>query len=116
MAVTAYLGMLAAKKEFEENLAKPVDIQAENKKMCEEDEMMLKNAEEIGDDDLINMAKQKIKTDENWVNAVIPKQLEENKKEIERAKEFIRKNTDIYKQDFEAVLPAYNSPNENDKV
>ncbi|MBU3896378.1 MAG: hypothetical protein KJ697_00370 [Nanoarchaeota archaeon] len=116
MAVTVYIAMLVSKKEFEQNIAKPIDMEAENKKMREEDELMLKNAEEIGDDDLINMAKQKIKTDENWINAVIPKQLEENKKEIERAKDFIRKNTEFYKRDFEAILPAYDSPNESDKV
>lgn len=124
MSITGYIGIVLQNQDFEEKInkleqqiedtSKPIDKETQ-KKLIEEDREMLKNAEEIGDDDLINMMKQKIKRDET--PEVIPQsEIDEQIASLEKSKEFYRKYKSIFKRDFEASLPAYNPPNENDKV
>lgn len=124
MAVTGYIGIVLKNQDFEERINKlerhiedafkPVDKET-RKKLIEEDMEMLKTAEEIGDDDLISTMKQKIKTD--GTPEVIPQsEIDEQIANLEKSKESYRKYKPIFKRDFEAALPAYNPPNENDKV
>jgi len=121
MSITGYLGLVLQNQDFEEkinklegDISKSPDKGAQEK-LIEEDRAMLKNAEEIGDDDLINMMKQKLKTDEH--PRVTPQsEIDEQINNLEKSKEYVKKYRSIFKKDFEARLPPYNSPNENDKV
>lgn len=123
MAITGYIGIVLENKDFEErinkfeeDLSKPIDKEAQEK-LIEEDMAMLKTAEEIGDDVAIEFMKQKIKTDKILPMESVPQEeIDELKANLEKSKEFYRKYKSIFKRDFEAALPAYSSPNENDKV
>jgi hypothetical protein len=126
MAVTSYISMMGENKDFEErikrfeeSLYKPIDKELQ-KKQIDEDMAMLKTAEELGDDSLISMMKQKIKADEapptSIAGTMTKEELDELTANLQKSKEFYRKYKAMFQRDFEATLPAYNAPSENDKI
>lgn len=124
MALTGYINFVLQNQDLEEKIdklkqqiedsSKPLDKEAQEKIIASDMEA-LKTAEELGDDTMIEMLKQKIKDDRT--PRVVPREeIDEQLASLDQSKEFYRKYKAISKRDFEAALPAYNPPNENDKV
>jgi hypothetical protein len=116
MAVITYNSLLTAKKELEENKSKKVDLAEEDRKIREDDQQMLKNAEDMGDDDMVNMVKQGMKVHEEYIRIGRPNQMAEVEVEMRKAEQYVSKTLEESKRLIEASLPSYNSPSEKDKV
>lgn len=111
-----YVGLLAAKKECENAPSKGIDKEMD-KKTYEEDLQMLKDAEELGSDELIEMMKEKIKLDGMlYRTGASQKEVAVLEEQRKKALEYAEKNIELFKRQIESGLPPYNSPNENDKV
>lgn len=118
LALTTYLGSINGKKEIEEKLNKQKgkNLQEEAKKLIEDSQEMLKNAKEMGDKELIEMAKTRLETTNKFTKGKM--------QEISFAEEeMLRKTLKMYEKQiielkplFENEFPAYASLIKSDAV
>ena len=119
MGLGGYVASLAEKKERENAPSKDIGkkMAEMDKKTYEEDLQMLKDAEEIGDEELIKMMKEKIKVDEmRYRTGASQKEAATIEEQRKKMLEYAEKNIELYKRQIESGLPSYNPPSESDKV
>lgn len=118
MAIITYNSLLLTKKIDENEIIPSNEKLAENdKKMREENEKMLKNAEDLGDDEAVEMLKMSMRGFEDYIRRDRPKEMEELRANVIESKKMYDKMYAESKRQAETPLPpSYNAPSEKDKV
>jgi hypothetical protein len=113
-----YIGSIISKKDLEKKLQ---DKNKENsdeikKKMIDDASQMLKDAEEIGDDELISMAKIRLKTNQTFASGKMEEISASEKESIIKMIGFCEKQIATLKPKIEGEFPLYSAPSKDDKV
>jgi len=112
MSLMNCLSYLKSKIELEQNLKNMTDKknQDEAKGMIDEANQMLKDAEEIGDKELIEMSKIRLKTNTAFASGKLQEISASAKESMIKSLKFAEKQIEILKPKIEADFPPYSSP------
>jgi len=118
IGLTTYIGSIEGLKEIKEQLNKQKgkNVQQEAKDLVDDAEEMLKNAKEIGDKELIEMAKTRLETNSKFASGKMQEISAAGEENLRRTLKIYEKQITELKPLFENEFPAYSSPVTSDAV
>jgi ElaB/YqjD/DUF883 family membrane-anchored ribosome-binding protein len=118
IGLTTYIGSIEGIKGIKEQLDKQKgkNVQQEAKSLIDDAEEMLKNAKEIGDKELIDMAKTRLETNSKFASGKMQEISATEEENLRRTLKIYEKQITELKPIFENEFPAYSTPVTSDAV
>lgn len=110
--IITYFNLIKSKKELEKSLQdqSKINSKEEAKKIIDEAESMLKDAQEIGDKELIEMAKTRLKTNKEFASGKMQEISGTEKEMLKKALKTTEQQIEKLQPEVETDFPPYSSP------